>query len=312
MYYVLVYDAFQKAIFLITLKKHYFLLFIGHKLQGRTIKDQDIVVHGSPKLDYGEGYVMLSRCKNLEQVFLDKSFIPEKHLKVHPESLSEVRNLEKRCIAAKLKKKSFDMFYANMRSKNNFIEVKNDPMAKQSSLVCLVQTCLNSNERDFVWADEEGMRVSMPHASVGTGKGVGVISDGKQEAQFKKKIQTDDFQIVQLTLRNKFQVFVLYISPNVSPKVFEDVAKAIEDMLLQGLQPIIIGDTNFNSGMKNPLSHYLTLELGLKQIIKESTYERGQNTIDHIYIRPEFEDKIKVDYRFNYYSDHISFNLCFE
>ena len=258
---------------------------------------------------------MLSRCKNLDQVFLDKSFIPEVHLKVHPESLAEAKKLEKNCIAAKLKKKSFDLFYLNMRSKNNFIEVENDPMAKQSGLVCLVQTCLNSSDRDFVWNKNnknKNNKISMPHASAGNGKGVACFTDDKQEAQFKYKVQTDDFQLIQMTMRDKFQIFVLYISPNVNHKVFEDVSKAIEELLLPGLQPIIIGDTNFNSGIKNPLSDYLNMELGLKQIIKETTFERGQNTIDHIYLRPDLEDKIKVDYRFNYYSDHLSFNLTIQ
>lgn len=273
------------------------------------MKKTDIVVHGSPKLDYGEGYVMLSRCKNLEQVFLDKSFIPEKHLKVHPESLKEVRKMENRCIAREMKNKSFDLFYLNMRSKNNFIEVENDPFAKQSSLVCLVQTCLNSTDRDFVWPN----RTSMPHASAGMGKGVGCISSS-QEAQFVRKVQRDDFQLVQLTLKKKYQIFVIYISPNVNQHVFEDISSIIEEHLLPGLQPMIIGDMNFDfdNGIKNPLSKYLINDLGLHQIIKESTFERSGNTIDHIYVTPEVEDKIKVDYRFNYYSDHLSFNISFE
>ena len=281
---------------------------IGHKLQGRTLKNQEIVIHGSNKLDYGEGYVMLSRCKNLDQVFLDKSFIPEKHLKIHPESLSEVRKLEEKCIAAKMKEKSFDLFYVNMRSKNNFIEVENDPYAKQSSVACLVQTCLNSTDRDFVWPKRTGVG----HASVGMGKGVACFNDDKNEAQFEYKVQTEDFQIIQMTMREEFQIFVLYISPNANHNVFENVANSIEQLLLSGLQPIIIGDTNFNSGIKNPLSNYLTNDLGLHQIIKETTFEKSQNIIDHIYVRPDLENKIEVDYRFNYYTDHLSFNLTFK
>ena len=45
------------------------LFFSGHKLQGRTLETTDIVCHGDEKLDYGEGYVMLSRAKNIEQVY---------------------------------------------------------------------------------------------------------------------------------------------------------------------------------------------------------------------------------------------------
>ena len=283
-------------------------MILGHKLQGRTIKDQEIVVHGHSKLDKGEGYVMLSRCKNLDQVFLDKSFIPEQHLKVHPESLVEARKLEKNCIAAKLKMERFDLFYLNMRSKGNFIEVENDPMAKQSSLVCLVQTCHDPADRDFVWPG----RTSMPHASAGMGKGVACITDDKQKAEFKNKMQTDDFQLIQMTMKDKFQIFVLYITPKANNNVFQGVSQAIKNLLLPGLQPIIIGDTNFDSTLKNPLSDYLKNDLGLKQIINEPTFALGPNTIDHVYVTPDLEKNIKISSRFNYYSDHQSFNLSFE
>ena len=115
-----------------------------------------------------------------------------------------------------------------------------------------------------------------------------------------------------MTMWDEFQIFFLYISPNANHDVFQNVAKSIEQPLLSGLQPIIIGDTNFNSGIKNPLSNYLTNDLGLHQIIKETTFEKSQNIIDHIYVRPDLENTIEVDYRFNYYTDHLSFNLTFK
>ena len=52
---------------------------------------------------------MLSRAKNIEQVFLDSSFIPEKHLKVHEASLKEARRIDKECIAEKLRNENYDM-----------------------------------------------------------------------------------------------------------------------------------------------------------------------------------------------------------
>ena len=69
-----------------------------------------MVIYGHNGLDYGEGYVMLSRCTDLNQIFLDPSFDLDKHLKVHPQSLVEAMNLEERCIAAKQKKDKFDIF----------------------------------------------------------------------------------------------------------------------------------------------------------------------------------------------------------
>ena len=281
----------------------------GHKLQGRTIKDQEIVVHGHGNLDKGEGYVMLSRCKNLDQVFLDKSFIPEKHLKVHPESLVEARKLEERCIAAKLKKESFDLFYTNMRYKNRFIDIQHDPMANQSSVVCLAQTCLDPNE-EFDWES----RTSKLHASSGNGKGVACFSDGKMDTEFINKLQTDKFQLIHMTMKDKFQIFLLYISPNSNHTVYEQVSTSIEEFLLPGFTPIILGDCNFDhhTTLNNPLSNYLKNDLGLKQIISETTFALSKNTIDHVYVSPDLEGNIKVSSRFNYYSDHQSFNLSFE
>ena len=168
---------------------------------------QEIVCHGHKHLDYGEGYVMLSRCKNIEQVFLDESFIPEKHLKVHPESLVEARKIEDNCIAAKLKAERFDIFLCNMRGKTNQKDVIEDPFAKQSSLVCLVQTGLNPGDI-FQWPE----RRCLPDASSGNGKGVAVFTNDSYENLFKEKITKEEFQIVQVIIKYTFQVCIVYIS----------------------------------------------------------------------------------------------------
>lgn len=81
---------------------------------------------------------------------------------------------------------------------------------------------------------------------------------------------------------------------------------------MSGLPPIILGDCNFHHTLKNPLSNYLTNDLGLKQIISETTFALSKNTIDHVYASPDLKDNIKVSSRFNYYSDHQSFNLSSE
>ena len=282
--------------------------FTGHKLQGRTITNQDIVVHGHGYIACGAGYVMLSRCKNIEQVFLDKSFLPEKHLKVHEPSLKEAKKIEEQCIAAKLKQQRFDLFYTNMRAKNNIIDVQHDPFAKQSNVVCLTQTCLR-NEESFLWKE----RRHSSYASSGDGKGVYCVTDDdEQETEFRQKITSDKFQIMTVKMKGKYQIFVLYISPNVNSQVFLEISKAIDEMIVPGLQPVIIGDLNFDAKINNPLSKYLKTQLGLKQIISEPTYALGKNTIDHIYVRPKVEENLSVQYRFNYYTDHCSFNISLE
>ena len=282
------------------------LLFLGHKLQGRTLATQEIVCYGHKMLDYGEGYVMLSRAKDIEQVFLDESFIPEKHLKVHEESLKEARRIEKECIAAKLKEEKYDIFFVNMRAKGNFIDVEKDPFAINSSLVCLTQTCLAENEAGFQWP---GRRCFFP-ASMGDGKGVCCITDEKQNTLFRTKIVKDKFQLVKVTMRDKFQIFTIYVSPNASSEVYEELSDAIDELIVPGLEPIIIGDFNFEATQhENPLSSYLQNEIGMKQIVKDPTFALGHNTIDHVYVRPYLEETFSISYRFNYYTDHCSFNL---
>ena len=266
---------------------------------------QEIVCHGHKHLDYGEGYVMLSRCKNIEQVFLDESFIPEKHLKVHPESLVEARKIEDNCIAAKLKAERFDIFFVHMRGKTNQKDVIEDPFAKQSSLVCLVQTGLNPGDI-FQWPE----RRCLPDASSGNGKGVAVFTNDSYENLFKEKITKEEFQIVQVIIKYTFQVCIVYISPNSNREVFQDVANAINSMLISGYEPIIIGDFNFHAGDKNnPVSDYLKNTLNLNQIVTGPTYALGKNTIDHIYVSSHLKQLISVSHRFNYYTDHMSFNI---
>ena len=261
-------------------------------------------------MDYGEGYVMLSRCTNLDQIFLDPSFDLEKHLKVHEESLAEARSMEKKCIASKQKKEKFDLFYTNMRFKNNFIDIQYDPMAKQSSLICLAQTCLQPDE-EFEWPAESS-RTSLSHASNGNGKGVACFSDGEIDAEFVNKVQNDTFQLIQMKLMDYYQIFIIYISPNSNNMVYEEVSRTIDDMILPGLTPVLLGDFNFPHTATNPLSNYLKENLGLKQIIKTTTFALSKNTIDHVYLRPELEENVKVSSRFNYYTDHLSFNVSFE
>ena len=283
------------------------LLSTGHKLQGKTIKDQEIVIYGHKLLDYGEGYVMLSRCTNLDQIFLDPSFDLEKHLKVHEESFCEARSMEKRCIAAKQKKDKFDLFYTNMRSKSNFLDIQYDPKAKQSSLICLAQTCLEPNE-EFNWSG----RTSLAHASSGNGKGVACFSDGEIDAEFVDKVQTDNFQLIQMKFMDNFQIFLVYISPNSNHNVYEEVSTTIDGMILTGFIPFLLGDFNFHHTLKNPLSNYLKDDLGLKQILSDTTFALSKNTIDHVYVRPDLEENVKVSSKFNYYTDHQSFNISFE
>ena len=72
------------------------------------------------------------------------------------------------------------------------------------------------------------------------------------------------------------------------------------------------GDFNFPSHKDNQLTYYLKTILRLKQVINGPTFirSRNTNTIDHVYVPMNLEEVIQC--RFNYYSDHMSFNISFK
>ena len=250
---------------------------------------------------------MLSRCKNIEQVFLDESFDPKKHLKPYEPSLIEAKKLEERCIANKLSKEKFDIFYVNMLGKSNLIDVRFDLFAKQSELVCLVETNMKKNELNLQWPGWK----CFPHASDGAGTGVVCFAkmDENDEVNYKflGKFVSKDFQIIQLQ-GDYFQIFICYVSKRA---YHNDIRIQIEKMRKKDLEIMVIGDFNFDSQSPSCLIQYFS-SLELKQIVSGPTFVRGPNTIDHIYIPNYLVENYKMLSRFNYYSDHSSFNVNFE
>ena len=111
-------------------------------------------------------------------------------------------------------------------------------------------------------------------------------------------------------IQDKLQIFILYIS---SDQDSLHVANVLKEMVLDDLPIIVIGDFNFDSEKKgNKLSEYLKGTLQLEQIVSGPTFLRGNNTIDHIYVPKDLAEQIQYNSRFNYYTDHMSFNICFD
>ena len=108
--------------------------------------------------------------------------------------------------------------------------------------------------------------------------------------------------------KKQFQIFVVYASQGAN---MQNLSHAINAMLIADYEIVLLGDLNFNFYEKkeNHLKEYLTSILGLKQIITTPTFIRSGNTIDHVYVPKHLEEVIK--FRFNYYSDHMSFNISF-
>ena len=273
----------------------------SHKLQGRTLRNTDVVCHSHKHLPKGCAYVMLSRCTSIANVFLAEDFDLSK-IKPDEESLLEAKKLAQKCIAVKLKKEKFDIFYVNMQGKSHFIDVIYDLYAQQSDVVCLVETWLQPNEQ-MEWPE----RKLISHASFGHGKGVSTYTNDHQNKLMGNAIN-ENFQIVQQLIMNTVQLFVIYISKGAN---MEDIAQCIQEMLDPDLDTMILGDFNFESKKPNSLSIYLNNKLNLQQIITGPTFTHGPNTIDHLYVSENLRN-VELISRFPYYSSHMAFNISFK
>ena len=152
----------------------------------------------------------------------------------------------------------------------------------------------------------------LSHDSTGQGNGVCAFANNTPDNsyQFIGRKAGERFQILQLKKKDIFQIFILYISQDAS---LSSVVDELEGMRLNDLQSIVLGDFNYHAiaTEKNPLANYLSETLQLKQIVSGPTYIFGPNTIDQIHVPKDMADHIEETSRFNYYSDHMSFNICF-
>ena len=114
----------------------------------------------------GMAYVMLSRCSNLENVFLAEDF-EIKHIHCSPTGLQEKLKLDDRCIIPSIRERKFDIYYVNcMDISKTILDIQNDIDVRQSDLICLTETWVDP-KNPVHWNGK-----TFNHASYGNGKGV--------------------------------------------------------------------------------------------------------------------------------------------
>ena len=274
--------------------------FTAHKLQGVTLKKgTDLYIHKTVWIQPGMAYVMLSRCEDIENVFLDNDF-PFKCIKAEKQSLEETKRLEKEDITVDLAKKKFDIYYQNIASLRNKMEdLINDIHPQQSDVICLVETWLEKGSK-MTWPGKQ-----FHHVSIGHGKGVCMFTPENQDYRLIGSHSDDKFQILSIMKQN-IQLILVYLSSKDCP--YERVKVALSNLVLQNVDKIIIGDFNYNKNdPPNAVSTYLS-QIGLKQIVDQPTQTRG-NTIDHCYVSKNLAKTTKITLQFTYYSDHASLSL---
>ena len=127
----------------------------GHKMQGQTIATGcEMVCYGGQKrFPNGLGYVMLSRCMDVNNVYIDLSF-DFKKLMPNERALEENQKLEERSITNQRKAETFDIFYVNAHNlqRTNLENICYDPLALQSNIILLTETWfIPKQEPDWSW-----------------------------------------------------------------------------------------------------------------------------------------------------------------
>ena len=125
----------------------------GHKVQGITIKKgTNVVVHGHNNIPHGMYYLMLSRCQELEQVYIEMPKKPGKSedielvIRANTHSLAENQKLVERSIVPFYKSNHFSVFMLNVGSlKNKITDLESDPYAQMSDHICVVETWIDPN-----------------------------------------------------------------------------------------------------------------------------------------------------------------------
>ena len=264
----------------------------AHKFQGISVKKgSSLVMHGHPRMPRGMGYVMLSRCADINSVYLDDKFEIGK-IKCDDNALEENSNLNERNIIPQFEQEHFDIFMVNVnRLKKNLIDLEHNPFASKSRIVAVVETWLTPEEHVI------SPLGTFEGASYGNGKGCGVFNQNEPQEVFKTIC--DDHQILSYLSELGFSICIVYISSGCN---FGTVTESIKSHI-SNPNTIILGDFNFDKNEKNSLTKSLQSK-NFVQIIRNPTHEKGR-TIDHVYV-PKESDKFEIILRYPYFTDHAA------
>ena len=279
--------------------------FTAHKLQGVSApKGTPFVCHGHPKLQTGMGYVMLSRCPQLEDVYLDDNFDLEK-IKPNEGALMENDRLNFESIVPKYQDQKFDLYMVNIRSlPKNLSALHDDIYASRSEVIAVVETHL---EPSFSTKNMHFPSKMFFDASIGKGKGCGLFMPEDSNRNVKKIIRAN-YQMIMVPFHDECNLVVSYLSKDCS---FHNVVEDLKSMDLDFDVTFLIGDFNFDPSKDPPnaLSKFLESN-DLNQLITQPTHDKGR-TIDHFYSPKWLIDNLDIQVIYPFFTDHAAICVKF-
>jgi ATP-dependent DNA helicase PIF1 len=276
----------------------------AHKIQGQTIpKPLKVAFDIDSVFEEAQGYVMLSRVQELEQVYIINKFNPNK-LYPSKKALRELERMNRVSINenpdpwSKKSENTLKIVSLNCSGlKAHFQDIQTDDRLQKANIIHLVECSLTEedNALDFIL---EGYNQQL--IRIGPGKGIATYfnSDIFTPAQEVKK---DKFQITKFKHKAMDIINVYRSQTGNSLELLEKLKNLIE----AGRITIITGDFNicYMENFSNRMTQGL-LSMGFDQLVHEPTHIRGRH-IDQVYfLDPSERLKPIVDRYSPYYSDH--------
>ena len=276
-----------------------------YKIQGQTIeRNKKTTVDLSSVFEGAQAYVMLSRMKELEQLYiLDE--LPEHKIYPIKKAQEEIKRLED--ISSNLnpndweKKCGIDVIkisYLNCRSLvNRFDNVRADISLRQSDVLVLAETWIqNTSEGSKLELDDYEVHLNS------TGRGKGLAAFYKIDVEKVADYNIDKTNITKLEFA-ALDVIAVYRSEGGS---LECLAKRLTEIVNLSKSTMVVGDMNI-CNMKRPDNKLRRLleGMGFKEVVREASHIDGGH-LDHAYvlIRGGVKEDTAVELVPKYYSDH--------
>jgi hypothetical protein len=279
-----------------------------HKVQGQTIeRPLKCVIDLRSVFEGAQAYVMLSRIKELEQLYILEDLPDNKKYPIQ-KALDEIRRLETVSInnnptiwdresTPNVKKVS----YLNARSLvNKFDNITSDISLQQSDVLILAETWIQE-KTDM--SNKFKLKNYESHLnSSGRGKGLAIFH--KQEYKHINDHNVENINITKIESKD-LDVITIYRSNDGS---LGRLISKLEEIIKMSKSTIILGDMNIcnKKTATNELRKFLE-DKKFKKVINKATHIEGGH-LNHVYIRNigNFQETPNIEIIPKYYSDHDS------
>ena len=274
----------------------------AHKWQGVTNKKGNkFVCHGHKRMPPAMAYVMMSRCADFDDLYIDNDFDFEK-IQCNHEAFEEHEKMKNRSIIPNFLSEHYDFFALNInRLIPHLDDLENDFYVKRSKIVGVIETWIKPGSEAAI----SSPLGNFYGASAGSGKGVGAFSFSKEKDVIP--VIGNNFQILCIPLNEEVQLCLVYLSHNCERG---DVVSEFDSILKGNKAYIFAGDFNFHAGEKHIVADFLSRK-GYSQLIQTPTHNRGR-IIDHLYVHESLINHINFKLHYPYYSDHAAILLKFQ